>query len=161
LTGFSFKRIDVPGPMMIQCKIEDDALKFYRSFGVKKPHYPRFAIVSGKEETVRVLGRWVDNDEIAFASKEHNGYTSVYLGTGPVPAEVLRWIAGTAGVKMWSSKTDNVRASKDAAMIVATDQGERVLRLPQPLAPAEGGPAAIEHRLNMEFGDVKLFVKPV
>ena len=159
LTGFSFSRIDSPGPMMIRCHIEDNALKFFRDFGVRKPHYPRFAIVPRDGEAIRIHGKWIDNDQIAFASKEHNGFTSVYVGTGPMPVELLRWIAVRAGVKMWSSKPDNVRASKDAAMVVATDDGERILHLPHSMAPAEGGAASTTHRLTMEFGDVRLFVK--
>jgi hypothetical protein len=83
----------------------------------------------------------------------------VYVGTGPVPVELLRWIAGRAGVTLWSSRPDNVRASKDAAMLVATDKGERLLRLPQSMVPVEGGSAGTEHKLNMEFGEVRLFVK--
>ena len=159
LTGFNFKRMDSPGPMMIRSKIEDNDLLFYRDFGVKKPHHPRFAIVPQQGEKIRVLGKWTDNEEIAFASKEHDGFTSVYVGTGPMPVEVLRWIAIKAGVKMWSSKADNVRASKDAAMVVATDSGERTIRFPRSMLPVEGGMAGTEHRLKMEFGEVKLFVK--
>jgi len=159
LTGFSFKRIDEPGPMMIRCLIDDTGTKFFRDFGVKKPHYPRFAVVQGEKNGVRVHGRWTDNGEIAFASKEHDGFTSFYVGTGPLPVEVLRWISIKAGVKMWSSKPDNVRASKGAAMVVASDDGERTVRLPVPMAPIEGGSAKREHRLTMKFGDVKVFVR--
>jgi hypothetical protein len=160
LTGFSFKRLDTPGPMMIRGKIEANDVKFFREFGTKKPQHPRFAVVPRKDEAVRVHGTWTDNEEIAFASKEYDGFTSVYVGTGPVPAEILRWIAGKAGVKLWSTKMDNVRATKDAAMIVATEEGERVLRLPSPMVPVEGGAASAEHRLSMQFGEVRLFVKP-
>ena len=159
LTGFSFRRINEPGPMMIRCLIEDSGTKFFRDFGVKKPHYPRFAVVQGEKDGVRVHGRWTDNGEIAFASKEHDGFTSFYVGTGPLPVEVLRWIATKAGVKMWSSKPDNIRASKGAAMVVATDDGERTIRFPDPMAPIEGGGARREHRLTMKFGDVRLFVR--
>jgi hypothetical protein len=159
LTGFSFKRIDEPGPMMIRCSIDDSGTKFYRDFGVKKPHYPRFAIVQGEDKGIRIHGRWTDNNEIAFASKEHDGFTSIYAGTGPLPVEVLRWIATKAGVKMWSSKPDNVRASKGAAMVVASDDGERTVRFPAPMAPIEGGSAKREHRLTMKFGDVRVFVR--
>jgi hypothetical protein len=159
LTGFSFKRIDEPGPMMVKCQIDDSGTKFYREFGVKKPHYPRFAVVQGEDKGIRIHGRWTDNNEIAFASKEHDGFTSIYAGTGPLPVEILRWIAVKAGVTMWSSKPDNVRASKGAAMIVATDSGERTVRFPQPMAMVGGGVAKKEHRLTMEFGDVKVFVK--
>jgi hypothetical protein len=159
LTGFSFKRIDEPGPMMIKCLIDDSGTKFYREFGVKKPHYPRFSVVQGEDKGIRIHGRWTDNNEIAFASREHDGFTSIYAGTGPLPVEVLRWIAVKAGVKMWSSKPDNVRASKGAAMIVATDNGERTIRFPQPMVPVEGGSAKKEHRLSMEFGDVRVFIR--
>jgi hypothetical protein len=159
LTGFTFKRMDTPGPMMIRCKIEENDLKFFREFGVLRPHYPRFAVVPQKGENLRIHGTWSDSQEIAFASKEHDGFTSVYVGTGPMPVELLRWIAGRAGVSLWSSRPDNVRATKDAAMIVATDNGERILRVPSPLASVEGGAATTEHRLSMQFGEVKLFVK--
>lgn len=159
LTGFTFKRIDEPGPMMIRCLIDDAGTKFFRGFGVKKPHHPRFAIVPGDDKGIRIHGRWSDNGEIAFASREHNGFTSYYVGTGPVPVEVLRWIAEKAGATMWSTKTDNVRATKGAAMIVASDAGERMIKFAQPMSPAEGGPAKREHRLNMEFGEVRVFVR--
>lgn len=159
LTGFAFKRLDAPGPMMIRCKIEENGLKFFREFGVRKPHYPRFAVLPRQGETIRIHGTWSDSQEIAFASTVYDGFTSIYVGTGPMPVEPLRWIAERAGVRLWSSKPDNVRATRDAAMLVAADDGERVLRLPHPMAPAEGGAAAIEHRLSMQFGAVKLFVK--
>lgn len=158
LTGFSFKRMDEPGPMMIRCKIEDPSLKFFREFGVKKPHHPRFAILPQDGEGIMIHGTWSDSKEIAFASRTYDGFTSVYVGTGPVPVEILRWIAEKAGVRMWSSKTDNVRASKDAAMVVASDNGERIIRLPRPMRAVEGGQVNTEHRVKMEFGEVRLFV---
>jgi len=100
-----------------------------------------------------------DVGKAAFASREHNGFTSYYVGTDAVPVEVLRWIATKAGVRMWSSKPDNVRASKEAAMVVASDSGERVVRFPQALAAVEGGASKTEHRLTMEFGEVRVFVR--
>ena len=126
---------------------------------MKKPHYPRFAVIEGEDKGIRVHGRWADNSKVAFASREHNGFTSYYAGAGPLPVEVLRWIAAKAGVSMWSSKPDNVRASKGAAMVVAADSGERIVRFPQPMAAAGGGAAKQEHRLTMEFGEVRIFVR--
>jgi hypothetical protein len=82
LTGFSFRRVDEPGPMMIRCLIDDSGTKFFRDFGVKKPHHPRFAVVPGDDKGIRIHGRWTDNGEIAFASREHNGFTSYYVGAG-------------------------------------------------------------------------------
>jgi hypothetical protein len=119
LAGFAFKRIDIPDPMMIRCGIDENDLKFFRDFGIEKPHHPRFAVVPREGEPLRILGNWRDTGEIAFAGNEHDGFTSICLGTGPVPIELLRWIAGRAGVMLWSSKATNVRATKDAAMLAS------------------------------------------
>jgi hypothetical protein len=62
---------------------------------------------------------------------------------------------------MWSTKPDNIRATKGAAMVVATDAGERVIRFPEPMSPVEGGAAKKEHRLSMDFGEVRVFVRKV
>jgi len=157
LTGFSFKRIEEPGPMMIQCNVSEPGLKFFRQFGVRREHFPRFA-VNDKGPSVRAFGRWVDRDDIAFAWQEYEGFKSVYVGTGPVPVEILRWLAIRAGARLWSSKPDIIRATRDAATIVASDNGERLLQFPRPLAPVEGGHAAKDYRINLEFGDVRVFV---
>jgi hypothetical protein len=51
-------------------------------------------------------------------------------------------------------RTGQRACDKSAAMLVASDK-ERTFQ-PHPMAPAEGGPAT-EHRVSMEFGEVKLF----
>ena len=136
LTGFTFKRMDAPGPMMIRCKIEENELKFFREFGVQKPQYPRFAVVPREGEAIRIHGTWSDSEEIAFASKEYDGFTSIYVGTGPMPVELLRWIAGRAGVKLWSSKTgqraghDRTQQCSSRPMKVSGSSGCRIRWFP-------------------------------
>lgn len=158
LTGFSFKRIDQPGPMMIQCNFLHEGTTIEQKFGVVKEHFPRFAVDSN-DPSVNVLGRWTDSDEVAFARKIHNGFKSVYVGSAPLPVEILRWLAASAGVRLWSSKPDAVRATLDAAVILASSDAERTLRFPHALAAAEGGAPSREHQLYMKFGDTKVFVK--
>jgi hypothetical protein len=158
LTGFTFKRIDQPGPMMIQCDFLADGASIKQKFGVSKEHFPRFA-VTPESRSLRILGRWTDNDEIAFASKRHDGFNSVYVSSGPVPVEILRWLATAAGVRLWSTKPDCVRATRDAAAIIASSDGERQLNLPYALAPSSGGAASRKHRLDMKFGDIEVFLK--
>jgi hypothetical protein len=91
----------------------------------------------------------------------HNGFESVYVGSAPLPVEILRWLAMSAGAKLWSSKPDAVRATRDAVAILASSDGERTLRLPSALAPAEGGAARREHQLDMKFGDTRVFMKKI
>jgi hypothetical protein len=158
LTGFRFRRMDQPGPMMIQADFVHEGTNISQKFGVAKEHSPRFAVDAG-DASVNVLGRWTDSEEIAFASKMHAGFESVYVGSGPVPVELFRWLAASAGVRLWSTKPDCVRATKDAAVILASSDGERILRLPQPMAASEGGAALREHQLDMKFGDARVFLK--
>jgi hypothetical protein len=156
LTGFAFERLDEPGPMTVRLDAPE-AFGGVRSFGVAKSYFPRFAVRAGRPG-VEALGRWPDNDDAAFASRTADGWTSVYTGAGPLPAEVLRRLAVRAGARLWSTRPDVVRATRDAAMIIATSEGERTLTLPGPLAPAFGGKPAAEHRLTMGFGDVLAFI---
>jgi len=157
LTGFAFRVLKEPGPMTIRL-LSPNAMGGVRSFGVAKSYFPRFA-VRAESPGVEPLGLWADSDNTALASRTADGWTSVYAGAGPLPAEVLRVLASRAGARLWSSKPDVVRATMDAAMITATSPGERTLRFPDPFAPAFGGEAAAEHRLTMEFGDVLAFVR--
>ncbi len=82
-------------------------------------------------------------------------------GAHPLPVEILRWLAAIAGVRLWTTLPDCVRATRDAAVILASSDGERTLRLPHPLAPAEGGAASRKYQINMKFGDARVFVKRV
>ena len=154
LTGFNFKVIEQPGPMMIRSNIKEDAHKIEMEFGVKKQQYPRFSVIDNDRHT---LGYWVDNDEVAFAMKEFDGWTSVYVGAAPLPVEILRWLAIKSNADIWCDKPDIINATIDAVMIVATEKGDRILRLPKPMVSIDGGQAAVEHFLSMDLGEVKIF----
>ncbi len=106
------------------------------SFGVNESHFPRFVV---REKGVENLGEWTDGAGTAFAVKSYEGYTSVYVGTAPLPVQILRLLAERAGVRMWSSMNDIVYATEDAVMIVATEKGARTLTLPKPMVSMDGG----------------------
>jgi len=154
LTGMRFEILMKPGPMLIDTDIPEAALR--TTFGTAKPQFPRFAV---REREVTVFGTWNDGKGVAFARKKMQGWTSVYVGAAPLTVDILRWLAMQAGIELWSTKPDIVYASRDAAAVVATEPGERVLTFPAPLAPVEGGPASASHRVTMEFGDVRVFVR--
>ena len=135
---------------MIRCQFDDVKI----SFGTKKERFPRFVVADGN---AKPLGFWADRDDVAFAWKERDGWNSVYVGTAPLPVEILRWLAQKSGAKLWSTKSDIVRATEDVAMIIATENGERSFRLPKQLKNVETGISSKEHRLDMELGEVKIF----
>jgi hypothetical protein len=153
LTGFNFTVLDSPGTMLIDSSISADGNMHRQSFGVNEDHFPRFVVRDGE-----VLGEWADGKGPAFASKTYEGHTSVYVGSAPLPVEILRILAGRAGVRLWSDRADIISATRGAAMIVATDKGRRTLTLPRPMAPTVGGVPKVQHHVEMEYGDVELFV---
>ena len=156
LTGFKFDILDKPGPMLIQSKLPDGANLVKQKFGVKQNQSPRFAV---SNSNVDVLGFWTDLNEIAFATKQVDGWNSVYLGSAPLPVEVLRWLVNFSGAKLWSNQPDIVRASEDTAMIVATSSGERKLSLPKSMKSTNSVKSGKKFQLNLEMGEVKIFIK--
>jgi hypothetical protein len=158
LTGFRFKILEEPGPMMIQSQILEGFENINNSFGIKKHYFPRFSV---RDLDARPLGHWTDQKEVAFAWKRCEGWNSVYVGTAPVPVEILRWLAQKAGASLWSSHPDIINAIQDAVCVVATERGKHSIRLPKVMIPMDGGLASTLHRLDMDFGDVQIFVRPV
>ena len=152
LSGFRFTMLEPSGTMMINCTSHDDGLP--SRFGVDESHAPRFAV---RDSGVEILGEWSDGIGVAFARKTYEGYTSIYAGSAPLPTPILRNLARQAGVRLWSSSMDIVRATHDAAMIVATESGKRTFTLPRPMAPLDGGTASARHELDMQTGDVMIF----
>lgn len=154
LTGFHFNLLTAPGPMLIHARFNDDHNHFDLTFGVKSPQYPRFGV---RDQGAMALGYWTDCNEVAFAWKEVEGWNSVYAGSAPLPAEILRWLAKSAGAELWSTQPDIVMATQDAAMIVATSEGERTFTLPKPMAALDNDQMYQTCKLNMELGEIKIF----
>ncbi len=154
LTGFRFDVLKEPGTMIIDVNAGDAGTKLPSSFGVNELHWPRFRVMGTGHE---ILGEWRDRSGVAFARKSYEGYTSIYVGSAPIPALLLRLLAEEAGVRLWSTRTDIVRATRGAAMLVATDQGTRTLTLSSPMAPVSAQNRSIRHELELEYGDVRLF----
>ncbi|MBD3414006.1 MAG: hypothetical protein GF421_06220 [Candidatus Aminicenantes bacterium] len=102
-------------------------------------------------------GRWDDLDRTSFGCKETDGYLSVYTGTAPLPSPVLRWLAQLAGVRLWSTEPDIVRATEDAALLVAERTGKRTFSLHKPMTPANSRKSKKTHELHMKKGEVRLF----
>ncbi len=155
LTGFRFRVSEEPGPMLIRTTMAGAGEIVEAGFGVKEHHFPRFVV---RDTRAEVLGEWQDGLGPAFARREHDGFTSVYVGSAPIPVRILCALAGKAGVPLWSTRHDIVTATHDAAMLVATDAGQRTLTLPRPMRRSSGGDPLRTHDLTLETGQVELFL---
>ena len=141
--------------MLIRTTMAGAGDRLEAGFGVKEHHFPRFIV---RDKHAEVLGEWQDGLGPAFARTEHDGFTSVYVGTAPLPVRILRALALKAGVPLWSTRHDIVTATHDAAMLVATDAGQRTLTLPRPMRRSAGGDPLKTHDLTLETGQVELFL---
>ena len=153
LTGFTFRPLDDPGPLLIDVERPDGASS---RFGVMSPAYyhPRFAV---RDEDVEVLGRWTTPRRPALARKPMDGWTSVYAGAAPLPAALLRRLASDAGARLWTDRPAVVAATRGSAMLVATEAGLHTLSLPVPMRAEGAGPLRTEYTFHLNFGEVKLF----
>jgi len=153
LTGFQFKIHTDPGSLLINANLpgpEGGQIQF----GINETRAPRFSPQNGDP-----LGYWADNNEPAFARLQTNGYTSIYVGTAPLPQQVLRWLTHQSGTSLWSTHPDIVMATQDTAMLVATSQGNRTLTLPHKLTSLSAQTTQQTHPLALSYGDVELFTK--
>lgn len=157
LTGLRLELVREPGEMLI--KAEDDRqgkLAPLPPFGLPGKHWPRFVVI---DPEAKVWGVWADNGQPALAVKEENGWTSVYVGTAPLPVEWLRFLARSAGVHLYSDRPDVVYAARDCVALIASEEGERTVHLPRPLILWNAdGPPQREYHLTLERGEVRLFV---
>jgi hypothetical protein len=158
LTGFSYNIQKNQHPMVI--RTEQQALSGSDPilFGVKKPQWPRFSVMPDKD--VEVLGRWVDTGEVAFARKDCDGWTSIYVGAAPLPTVLLRSLAREAGCRFWSTEHDLVSATEDAAMIVTTAEGKRTVSLHKSMRRFGTDEVGDTFHLDATLGDVELFFNP-
>jgi hypothetical protein len=148
LTGLSLRLLPEAGGMLADAN--------GRTFGLPGMHQPRFVVEDASAEQ---LGRWKDGSGVAFARKQVDGFTSVYVGTAPVPAEILRWLAQEAGVRLWSSQPDIVYACTDAVSVTATSDGEREIRLPKPMRLWQSDSSRqTVFRLKMRAGETVVFI---
>ncbi len=154
LTGFDFTVNRQPGPMLMKMTANQASLPSNLRFGVDTHHWPRFSIA---DKTAEEYGVWDDMAETAFAAREYSGYHSVYTGTAPLPIPVLRWLANKAGARLWSSESDIVRATEDAAMLVATTSARRSFNLHKPMSAIGDDTARSRHVLDLKKGEVRLF----
>lgn len=96
-------------------------------YGFSKPVSPNFQI---EDKEVEVLGRYTKDQEVVFALKRMNNYTSVYSAAGNIPAQAYREIARKAGVHIYYEGTDPVYINNRLIGIHMQKDTEHEITLP-------------------------------
>jgi len=102
LTGMDFELDEAGGPLRAQWT-EDaggiDGLAARAEWGTDRSMAPRFRVT---DPEAMALADWADGSGTAAAAAIHDGWTSVYCGTAPIPAALLADSAARAGVHLWT-----------------------------------------------------------
>lgn len=100
----------------------------WREFGVNTPVDPSVSCV---DESVRVLGTYVDNGEAGFCVKDFGNWKSVFIGVTGLPVPLLRNIAKDAGVHIYNDHGDITETNGEYLSIHTFFGGSRTIKLPQ------------------------------
>jgi hypothetical protein len=153
LTGMNLRLDREPGSMLIDSRLElSEAV-----FGADRQDSPRIVI---EDEDAETLGTWSGSDDVAFARKSTAGFTSVFCGCGPIPVQTLRRLSSDAGARLWSTAPDIVVATQDWAMVVATTDGQRFIKLHRKLKSLEDGAQTESFHTHVHRGEVRIFGPP-
>jgi hypothetical protein len=97
-------------------------------FSAGHPHLsPAFAVNDPKAVP---LAHYEKDGEVAIASKNEGGWTSVYCGALQMPRELLTDLARHAGVHIYSDQNDVVMAGNGFVAIHASSNGRKTLTMP-------------------------------
>jgi hypothetical protein len=157
LMGMRVERMDALGPLMVDVTDGQQPLTQGAEvrFGLGVRHGPRFAVV---DPQATPLGDWDGTSRCAFAVKKAPDWTSVYIGAAPVPIGLLRNLAASAGVHLYSSRPDIIYANASYLALIANGAGQRVCHLPWPMRRVEGGPVQQgDSPVDVAHGDVVIW----
>lgn len=90
---------------------------------------PRFYIDS-IPPNIKVLGVFPDDNKCGFASRDFAKWKSIWCGTGPIPAAMLRALAENAGVPIYIRSGDGAYFGADYIALYAVNKGIKSVSLP-------------------------------
>ena len=121
---------------------------------------PRFTVA--EQPGVTALGNYEGTDQVGLASRQLDGWTSIYCGGLEVSPEVLRGAALLARAHVYCDTNDVISACPGFASIHASSAGEKTVRLPKKVSVTDLvsgkklGPPTDRPVLEMEEGETRL-----
>lgn len=91
---------------------------------------PLFYIQNTQEKGMTPLGQLRGTEEIGFAVKTQNGFTSIYTAAPMLQSEIIRNIAKQAGVHVYSDDRDLVYANNRYVSVTSSKAGQRLILFP-------------------------------
>jgi hypothetical protein len=89
-------------------------------------------IIALSDETATALGRLQGRNEVLFGLKSLGEWTSVYTANAVLPASLLRALARSAGVHIFSERDEAFYASRSYVCLQAATDGRHTLHFPRP-----------------------------
>jgi len=139
---------------------------FYWKLGRVKIMHPSLGrpLFYARDRAAKTLGRFIGNNKPALAVKEHDDWTSVFVGSKAVPSILLRNIAREHGVHIYNNADDVFYANNDFFAIHPAEEGERTIFLPREAVRVTEvfdekvvAENSAKIKLDVEFGTTKLY----
>ena len=147
LAGIKLEMFKRPIEVRMKLKPGNSLLAEYSGeFGLSKGHAqsPLFLPAAGNYETLAVIG---ENGKPGLVKSEQDGLTTYFCVAPLLPPEILRAIAATAGVHIYTDSNDAVYASGDYLAIHTNRKpGARTLLLPNESMVEQLYPVVAEQR---------------
>lgn len=133
--GRAFMKQHGQQPINIPINMDIKVATVLRKLGEKEPENKNpegkiCKLISVKDSEAEVLGVLPGTSEIMFVKKKMSGWTSMYSIIPVMPADLVRAIAKSAGVHIYSESNDAFYANKSYLVIHAAQAGIKTIQLP-------------------------------
>lgn len=162
LTGIKVKDAGKRTNASMLSLTEQSYIPTRHSFGSQTMPDPLLAVAGGQTDVIS-LATYKDSQDISMAVKKNQGWTSVLYTGLYLDASVLRRLASKAGVHIYCSNDEVVRATEDFISIHAVRDGQKVLNFPYEVTLTDlfngekfSNPST-KHSFNMQKGSTRIF----
>jgi hypothetical protein len=135
--GMQFMKSCGERPLDTTVNMDIEVATTLRKIGEKAPQNKNpqgriCKLISVEDSDAEALGVLPGTDEVVFAIKKLDGWTSIYSIIPAMPPDLVRAIEKSAGVHIYSAANDAFYANKSYIVIHAAEAGNRSIHLPYP-----------------------------
>ncbi len=136
LTGIHLRLAREETPLIVKVAGDDPLLAGLGEarYGTDRPVGP---VVHADDPEVKVLGRLPDGTRAGLVVRRFPGWTSVFSAAPVLPAGLLRNLARSAGVHLYTEGDEVVYANRGILAVNVNAGGPRTLHLPRPARVTE------------------------
>ena len=158
--GLPESTVIAPDDVIANWESRDEKFQFRQmTYPPRKELLPLFTV---QDADANIFGHYADTGEPAMATKQADGFRSIFIGGLTLPAQLFANIAEAAGVHLYCAAGDVVYTDGQALSITACTPGPKTIRLPTPAQATdvhngETFGCAASFDLDLRLGETRVF----